>query len=97
MNNDNTPVYNQIALRIVEAQESIIGPIALERAQHVAGLRLDPSTSTVAIVGDPAIVIDELIGQYKEIFGQISVDVCRDATSKLVVKLPQELIPSLLR
>lgn len=86
-------VYSQIVVKIIKGQENIIGPIAVEQSQRVDGLDVDWGKQTATITGDPIKVIDELIEKYKELFGQISVEVSKDAVASLVDKLPSNGLP----
>jgi len=89
-------VYAQIAEKIIKQQESVIGPVAIEQAEAVSGLSLDWSKKEVKISGDGAKVIDRLVEQYKELFGQISVEVCKEAAGSLINKLPAGKHPKAL-
>jgi hypothetical protein len=89
-------VYSEIVERIIRQQESIIGPIAVEQAEHVHNLKLDWGKKTVTVSGDGAKVIDDLVDQYKELFGKISVEVCREAAEPLIKKLPEGKLPKTL-
>jgi hypothetical protein len=89
-------VYAQIVERIIKKQESIIGPIAIEQAEQVHDLKLDWDKHSVAINGDGAKVVDELVDQYKHLFGQTSVEVCREAAEPLISKLPKDKLPKTL-
>lgn len=90
-------VYAQIAVRIIKSQEAIIGPIAIEQAGQVANLQVNWAKEEVSIKGDHAAVIDKLIEQYKQLFGQISVEVSREAAGSLVGKLPANALPKALK
>lgn len=81
-------VYSQIATKIIEQQQNIIGPIAVEQAKAVDGLHVNWDKHEVSVSGDKIEVINKLVEQYKELFGKISVEVCRDAASKLLPQLP---------
>ena len=89
-------VYAQIVERIIKQQESIIGPIAIEQAEHIKGLKVDWEKKEITITGDGDKVIDELVEQYKQLFGKISVEVCREAAEPLVDKLPKGHLPKSL-
>ena len=89
-------VYAQIVERIIKQQESIIGPIAVEQAGHVHNLKVDWDKKNVQVTGDGAKVIDDLVGQYKELFGKISVEVCKEAAEPLINKLPEGKHPKTL-
>lgn len=90
-------VYAQIAEKIIEQQETIIGPVAVEQAKQVSGLKVDWPKHQVMVSGDEPGVIDKLVEQYKELFGQISVEVCKEAASKISSGLPPEKLPKSLR
>jgi len=90
-------IYAQIAERIIKQQEAIIGPVAIEQAKLVAGLELDwGKQHVVTVSGNEAGVIDKLVEQYKTLFGQISVEVCKDAAGSLMGQLPQDKLPKSL-
>ncbi len=91
-------VYAQIVEKIITQQEAIIGAVAIERAQTIEGLQVDWSKHAVSITAQDKVgVIEKLIEQYKELFGQISVEVCREAAAPLLSGLSPEQIPQLLK
>jgi hypothetical protein len=90
-------VYAQIIVKIIKSQEDIIGPVAAERAQRVPHLKVDWANKKVAIDGDEAKVVDALVQVYKELFGQISVEVSKEAASSLVSQLPSGELPEVLK
>jgi hypothetical protein len=89
-------LYAQIVERIIKKQESIIGPVAIEQAQQVPNLKVDWAKHEVLVSGDGAEVIDDLVEQYKDLFGQTSVEVCREAAGQLINKLPKDKLPKSL-
>ena len=90
--------YAQIAEKIIERQESIIGPIAIEQASQVSGLTIDWKAHKVSIsASDEAHIIDELVSVYQALFGQISVEVSKEAAHALITQLKPEQLPSSLR
>jgi len=89
-------VYSEIAQRIIKQQETIIGPVAIEQAMHVPNLDVDWDNKKVTVKADGAKVIDRLVGQYKRLFGNISVEVCREAAEPLMDKVPKEHMPKSL-
>jgi len=90
-------VFAQIATKIIEQQQNIIGPVAVEQAKAVSGLKVDWDKHEVTVTGNGASVINKLVDQYKELFGKISVEVCKDAASKLISQLPADQQPSSLK
>lgn len=90
-------VYAQIAQKIIEHQETIIGPVAVEQATQVSGLKVDwANKHQVAVSGNEPAVIDKLVAQYKELFGQISVEVCKEAAATLTAQLTGDKLPKSL-
>lgn len=90
-------VYEQIVEKIIKGQEAIIGPVAIEQAQRVSGLNLDWSNHKVSIDGDEAQVVDSLVAIYKALFGQISVEVSKEAASSLLSRLEGKELPEALK
>jgi hypothetical protein len=89
-------VYAEIVERIIRQQETIIGPVAVEQAAHIPNLELDWENHKVTVKADGANVVDRLVEQYKELFGKISVEVCREAAEPLMKKLPEGKLPKTL-
>ena len=90
-------IFAEMAEKIIEEQEGIIGPIAVEQAQKVEGLSVNWSKKEVEISGNETNVIENLVEQYKGLFGQASVEACKEATRTIISKVPQNQIPPLLR
>ncbi len=80
-----------------QEQESIIGPVAIEQAAQIAGFHINWDNHSVSIDGDPKIMLDELIDQYKKLFGQIAVQVSKEAVAAILTKLPSEQQPKSLQ
>ena len=90
-------IFTQIVAKIIEQQEDIIGPVAVEQAKQVSQLKVDWPQHSVGISGNPQQVIDALVAQYKELFGQIAVETCKEAASKLLAQLPADQTPASLK
>lgn len=91
-------IYTQIVQRIVEQQETIIGPVAIEQAKRVSNLKIDwDGKHEISFSGDAPAAIDELVKQYEHLFGKLSVEVCREATATLVAQLPADKQPKMLK
>jgi hypothetical protein len=90
-------IYAQIAIKIIESQEAIIGPVAIEQAERVNNLKVDWANHQVSVGGsNRAAVIDDLVKQYKDLFGKISVEVCREAAARYLTDMPAGEQPKLL-
>jgi hypothetical protein len=90
-------LFDQIVEKIIEQQETIIGPVAVEQAKQVHELRINWPEHDVDIVGNPQAAIDELIEQYKTLFGQIAVQVSKEAVAPLLAKLAPDQQPKSLQ
>jgi hypothetical protein len=90
-------VYAQIAVKIIKQQETIIGPVAIEQAQQVSSLTIDWPKQAVSIIGDEIRAIDQLVQKYKDLFGEISVEVSKQAAASLVGELPPDGLPETLK
>lgn len=94
----NSDIFDQIVSKIIEQQEAIIGPIAVDQAKLVKELEIDwVNKHEVDITGSPQVAVDELVAQYKELFGQIAVETCREAVAALIGQLPADQQPSSLK
>jgi len=89
--------FPQIAKRIIQEQELVIGPLAWEEAGKVAGLNVDQFHKSVSVSGDAKDVIDHLVAQYERIFGKASHAVCHDAVKDLIAEMSPEEVPSSLK
>lgn len=90
-------VFEQIVVKIIKSQEAIIGPVAIEQAQRVPHLKVDWDKQTIGIDGDETKAINALVDVYKELFGQISVEVSKEAASSLIGKVPAGQLPEALK
>ncbi len=90
-------IFAKMAERIIKEQEGIIGPVAIEQAGKVKGLKLNWQSHEVSIEGDKTTVIENLVEQYRELFGQASVEACREAVKGIISEVPQNQVPALLR
>lgn len=89
---------DQIATRIIEEQELIIGPLAWREAEKVQGIHvLDQAHGQLELTnGDPKETVNRLVGQYERLFGRASREVCREAVKSLIGGLAQADVPSSL-
>lgn len=88
--------YIEAVSRIIKEQQSIIGPVALDQAKKVAGLEVG-GIDNVKIVGNKKQVLESLVNQYAKLFGQASVEVCKEAFSQVSDKINPSEIPDVLK
>ncbi len=86
----------QVASRIIKEQQAIIGPLAIDQAKKVEGLQIS-SADDVKITGNGKTVLTNLVNQYSKIFGQASIQVCKDAFTTISDKVSPGDIPDVLK
>lgn len=89
--------FVMLTQQIIKAQENIIGPLAVEQAKKVKGLTVNIQNNEIVISGDKKEVLGNLVKQYENMFGQASVEVCKDAVKGLLTDIPKEQLPSSLQ
>jgi len=89
-------IFAQIAEKIIREQEGIIGPVALEQARKVAGLIINWEKHEVKLEGDKKEIVEKLVEQYEYLFGQASVEVCKDAVKSIISQVPKDQVPHIL-
>ncbi len=88
--------FEALIKSIISQQELIIGPVAIEEANKVSGLKVSHDLTSISIEGDGKVVLENLVKQYASLFGRVSVEVCKEAilTSAGVSK---ENLPDILK
>lgn len=94
-------ILNQIILAIIRRQERIAGQIAWEEAKEVPGLKvLDQQKGELSVDGNTVQgsmeVVDNLVLRYKHIFGDLAVQVSKDAARHFIAELSKEEVPKSL-
>jgi hypothetical protein len=88
--------FAQVISNIIKEQQAIIGPVALDQARKVNGLTI-VGEDDIKIAGDKKQVLDSLINQYSKLFGKASVEVCKNAISPFIDKIPPSDLPNILK
>lgn len=86
--------YAPLATAIIKHQESIIGPLAWNEADKVSGLSVE--NKNVLLSGDGKKILESLVRQYENLFGQASVEACKDAVRPLIAKEKTLEVPQIL-
>lgn len=89
-------IFAQIVDKIIKEQEGIIGPIAIEQAQKVPGIKINKTNNEILVEGDRKSTLENLVRQYEKLFGPASIEVCRDAVRGLILQAPKDQIPQML-
>ncbi|KKS48020.1 hypothetical protein A3J20_06340 [Candidatus Gottesmanbacteria bacterium RIFCSPLOWO2_02_FULL_42_29] len=88
-------IYSQVVNQIINSQKTIIGPIAVDQAKKVTGIKI-MDENKIQLAGDGKKILEELVKQYANIFGQASVEVCKDAVKEIHPPVPAEYLPQIL-
>lgn len=83
----NEDIYKNLIDMIIKAQMDIIGPLARDLADKVAGIHNNPSKEKLG----------ELVKQYESIFGLASVETCKDAIRDIVAQNDGIDLPGILK
>lgn len=89
-------IYSLAISQIIKQQELIIGPLALNQAKGVSGLNII-TDENITIKGDGKTVLENLVKQYARLFGQASIEVCKDAVKEINPPVPSNDLPEILR
>lgn len=88
-------IYAEMATKIIKEQQAIIGPVAYEQAKKISGLKVDEQKSDVILEGNEKEILEKLVEKYQHLFGQASVEVCKEAIKGFQV--PSDSLPVLLK
>lgn len=86
--------YTSIASAIIKQQETIVGPLAWAEAKKVSGLVVEDNK--VSIKGEGKETLGKLVNQYATLFGQASIEACKNAVRKFAPDMDKSELPSVL-
>jgi hypothetical protein len=95
----NTTNLKEIIQTIILHQQAIIGPLAIDQARKVRGITIQ-NTGAVSVdiqTTDPVSLLRQLAEKYQELFGQTSVEVCKDAIKESGKAISDKDLPEILR
>jgi hypothetical protein len=84
---------------IIMSQRDVMGPLALEQANTVSGILVEESGKvkiTLKKDDSPKDLLGNLVKKYEQLFGQASIEVCKDAIRESGVKLDDKDVPDIL-
>jgi hypothetical protein len=88
---------NNLVSEIIQRQAQIIGPVAWDEAVKVPGLVIDIKENKLSVEGDPKNVLEKLVGRYEALFGNASLQICKDVARKFLSQIPPEQVPDALK
>ena len=92
----DSTVYSKIATLIVRAQFNVIGPLAFDQAKQVEGVVIGTENSVV-VQANGKETVEKLVKQFERLFGQASLEVCKDAVRELHIVIPRDFLPEILK
>ncbi|OGI60755.1 hypothetical protein A2641_00420 [Candidatus Nomurabacteria bacterium RIFCSPHIGHO2_01_FULL_37_25] len=100
--NNSVEIFKQIIITIIKRQERIAGQIAWEEAKDIDGLVIIDQAKGEISVKDNSNenlkkIADQLVERYKNLFGDIAVEVSKSAVRYLVAELSSDQVPDSLR
>jgi len=93
----DTGTTSTVIRAIVSGQRSIIGPMAIDQANRVPGLKVSTNLDSITISGDLKEILSNLVHQYEQLFGRASVEACKDSIKEILPKISAKDIPDFLR
>lgn len=88
--------YSQLVAEIIKEQQNVIGPLALDQAKKVAGLNIADMNHPI-LSGNAKEILAHLVEKYAELFGQASVEVCKEALKQIKTPPTSDQLPEILR
>lgn len=88
-------IYSQIASKIISDQVMIMGPLATQIARRVGGLALNGSE--VSFFSDPKKALQDLVVEYGRIFGDASVEICKESAHNISINTSDAELPEILK
>ena len=89
-------LFEDMASKIIKEQQTIIGPLALREANKVVGLKVT-SIDNIVIEGNSKEILQKLVEQYAKLFGNASIQLCREVTEQYSSDIPDADKPDFLK
>lgn len=93
----NESTISLIIKSIIVQQSQIIGPMAVSEANKVSGLQVSIDLQSITVNGNSKEILISLVRQYERLFGQASVEACKDSIKEILPKISAGDIPDFLR
>ena len=82
---------------IVSVHKELIGPYAIQVANRVSGLSVSKDLATIDVQREEKVITGELVQEYKKLFGNTSIELCKEALQELLPNVTGEQLPEELR
>lgn len=88
-------IYDELVNKIVATQQDVIGPVAVLMAKKVKGL--DFSNKLIHVTAEPKVVLSDLVLEYSKIFGDASIEMCKESIRNIDLNLQKPDLPDILK
>jgi len=90
--------YKSIVRAIIDKQSNVIGrDMAIKKANNVPGIEVDSDGTVLSIKGDYKKILEDLVGEYSLLSGDIAIKFCKDAIKEIIEKYTALNIPDILK
>ncbi len=95
---DIDKLLNQILIEIIKRQEKVAGNLAWEEVKKIKEITIvDQTNFIISVNGSMKKAIDQLVLGFKNLFGDIALDVSKNAVRYLTAELPSDEVPDSLK
>lgn len=88
--------YKKAISQIIKKQKTVMGPVALDLAKNVKGLDVS-NINSIQFKGDANSILNSLVNEYSNLFGQAAIEVCKDAIKETRPPISADSLPSILK
>lgn len=88
--------FSPAVSKIIDSQKEVMGPLAFTLASQVEGVTFNRDCS-VQIDGDAKKVLHDLVTVYAQMFGQASIEICKDAVHSITPPIAPDMLPDELK
>jgi hypothetical protein len=89
-------IYSTLATHILQGQLAMIGPLAINQAKAVEGISVDEDNK-ITIKGNGKDILGGLVKQFELLFGNASIEACKDAVKEASVTISDKDLPDILK
>lgn len=90
-------IGNSLIKLIITVHKELVGAYAIREANKVEGLQVSENLETISTTGDVKNIANRLILLYKGLFGDNSIQFCKQARAELLPEISQDQLPELLK
>lgn len=85
--------YKELLQAIIDKQISLVGVAVVVRRAKAAGLEITDEGKVAGFSGGGGEAVKQLVGQFKDLSGEVAVDFARKAAEPILQKYPELKLP----